>query len=101
MHGMFYSASSFNSDISKWDVSQVTTMEQMFYKASSFNGDISKWDVSKVTTMVDMFNGASSFSQTLCGAWQKSRADKARMFSGSSGKIVPCTITTTTPKGTK
>jgi len=54
--------------------------------------------VSKVTTMEGMFNGAKSFSKTLCGAWQKSTANKKDIFSGSSGMIM-CTTTTTTPKG--
>merc|ERR1719174_2316071 len=91
-------ADKFNGDISKWDVSSVTDMGYMFAEALSFNGDISKWDVSKVKQMGMIFYGAKSFSKTLCGAWQKSTAGKSNMFSGSSGKIM-CTTTTTTPKG--
>ena len=41
----------FNQDISSWDVSNVTTMNQMFYNAQSFNQDLSAWDVSNVTDM--------------------------------------------------
>ena len=33
--------------ISKWDVSKVTDMSDMFHMASSFNGDLSSWDVSQ------------------------------------------------------
>ena len=33
------------SGIEKWDVSNVTNMEGMFEKATSFNQDISDWDV--------------------------------------------------------
>jgi len=51
--------------------------------------------VSKVTNMGTMFFYAKAFSKTLCGAWQKSTANKDRMFSGSSGKI---TSMCTTPK---
>ena len=91
MHGMFYSASKFNSDISKWDVSRVTTMHAMFYSASQFNSDISKWDVSKVTDMKEMFYLASSFKQTLCGKWKTSTANKDKMLYGSPGKIGACT----------
>merc|ERR1719182_612028 len=87
MRYMFY-ASSFKGDLSKWDVSKVTTMEGMFQSAKSFNGDLSKWDVSRVTNMLRMFNGAKAFSQTLCGAWQKSTANKKDIFSGSSGKFM-------------
>ena len=87
MRSMFYEAKAFNGDISKWDVSRVTDMGYMFHVAEAFNGDISKWDVSRVTRMIDMFSRAVSFSQTLCGAWKDSKADKTNMFTGSNGKM--------------
>ena len=40
--------SDFNGNISKWDVSNVTSMEYMFFVCKSFNQDISSWDVSNV-----------------------------------------------------
>merc|ERR1712048_1068570 len=59
-----------------------------FTSGSSFNSDVSKWDVSRVTNMWRMFNEASSFNQTLCGeAWVNSKADKTDMFEGSPGSI--------------
>ena len=45
---MFFGASSFNSDLSNWDVSNVTNMSAMFKLASSFNQDLSEWNVSNV-----------------------------------------------------
>jgi surface protein len=66
MYGMFRDASSFNSNISNWNVSSVTDMGYMFYVASSFNSDISRWGIISVTDMRYMFEGASSFNQNLC-----------------------------------
>ena len=68
---MFNGAISFNSDISLWDTSNVTTMSSMFYKASSFNQDIGNWNVSKVTSMARMFNEADVFNQYI-GNWKTS-----------------------------
>ena len=49
--------STFNGDISGWDVSNVKTMEGMFAKSefTGENGDISGWDVSSVENMSGMF----------------------------------------------
>ena len=87
MHGMFSNANRFNSDISKWTVSSVTMFQGMFNTAEAFNRDLNLWDVSRATNLQNMFRNAKSFSQTLCGAWATSKADKTGMFAGSSGKI--------------
>ena len=87
MHGMFSQATHFNGDISKWTVSGVTSFQGMFDTAKTFNRDLNLWDVSRATNMRNMFYHAKSFSQTLCGVWATSKADKTGMFTGSSGKI--------------
>jgi surface protein len=66
MQNLFIGQSTFNSDISNWDVSSVIIMDGIFYGASSFNSNISRWNVGRVTTMKSMFYGASSFNQNLC-----------------------------------
>ena len=59
MSGLFSSThcsnAAFNSDISDWDVSSVTTFEGMFEGATSFNQDLSGWDTSSATNMDSMF----------------------------------------------
>ena len=79
----FSGATSFNSDISNWDTSNVTNMEGIFYGADAFNQDISQktvtgdgasytaWDTSSVTTMRNMFSGADAFNQPI-GSWDVS-----------------------------
>jgi surface protein len=84
MGGMFYKATSFNRDLSGWDVSQVTDVSQMFCDATSFNQDLSGWDVSQVTNMWYMFCGATSFNQDLSG-WDVSQViTMSQMFCGAT-----------------
>ena len=56
---MFHISTSFNSDVSSWDVSRVTNMYGMFYKAYAFDqsnlcSNGVSWDLSGVT-ITDMF----------------------------------------------
>jgi surface protein len=44
------------------NLSLVTSMEEMFSQATSFNQDLSAWDVSNVTNMNSLFSGASIFN---------------------------------------
>merc|ERR1711934_1022442 len=88
MRSMFSNSSAFNQDLSKRDVSAVTDMRSMFSRASTFNQDLSKWDASAVTDMRSMFFQAASFKRELCGvAWVNSKADKIDMFKDSPGSI--------------
>jgi surface protein len=73
--------STFNGDVSSWDVSKVTTMKSMFEGAAAFNGDLFSWDVSKVTASSD-FATDSALEET-----EKTLANKPEFPSVPS--IVP------------
>jgi surface protein len=60
--GLFINASSFNQDISGWNVSNVLYMYLMFSGATSFNQDISTWNMSNVVNTSNMFAGATAFN---------------------------------------
>ena len=66
-----YELGEFNGDISRWNVSNVTTMRGMFKAAQSFNQPIGDWNVSKVVDMCGMFARAISFNQPI-GDWNVS-----------------------------
>merc|ERR1712008_546812 len=65
----FNQATSFNNDISEWDVSQGTSFWSMFSGATTFNTDISQWDVSRGTDFEEMFEGATSFNCCSISEW--------------------------------
>jgi surface protein len=74
MSYMFQNASTFNSVISSWDVSNVLNMHIMFSGASIFNQPLNSWNVSSVTNMGYMFTGAFAFNQPL-NAWNVSAVE--------------------------
>jgi len=87
MSAMFFSATSFNQDVSSWTVSSVQNMDSMFDcsaastgTSSKFNnGDITNsqskslnsWNVLNVTNMSSMFASAKLFNQDI-GDWNVS-----------------------------
>ena len=70
MNNTFDGAEAFNQPLSSWNVSSVTNMQYMFRifsGTSTFNQDISSWNVSSVTNMDSMFENASVFDQDISG----------------------------------
>ena len=59
MQNMFSRTSSANPDVSRWDTSNVTNMQNMFSRATSVTPDMSQWDFSSVTNMSNMFLGVT------------------------------------------
>ena len=72
MKFLFNYNSTFNGDITGWNVSNVKDMSYMFSNASSFNQPISKWEFPNVENMSGMFSGATSFNQPI-GNWDVSK----------------------------
>ena len=70
-------AVSFNQPLNKWNVSNVKIMYRMFAGARSFNQPLNKWNVSKVRDMDAMFEGARSFNQPL-NNWNVSNRGRVR-----------------------
>ena len=73
----FAGCSQFNEeDISKWNVSNVTNMENMF-RCSRLNQPLNQWNVSKVTSIYRMFGDSRCFNQPL-NDWDVSRVTYMR-----------------------
>jgi surface protein len=58
----FFSFSIITKDISKWDVSKVTSLFATFKGASLFNSDVSNWATSQVTSLDQTFTRAAAFN---------------------------------------
>ena len=69
-------------------MSNVVNMASMFTRATSFNGDLSCWNVGQVRRMNAMFAYATSFDRQLGGAWATSTAEKHCMFNKSPGGTI-------------
>ena len=77
---MFSECDRFNSNISAWDVSNVTTMEGMFDGCNNFSGDLSWWDVSSVTSMLNMFRNCFTFNSNLSWWFTPNVTNMSNMF---------------------
>jgi surface protein len=81
---MFKDCSTFNVNISSWNVSSVTLMREMFRNATSFDFDLSNWEredssLSAVTSMAGMFRGATAFVSKLDG-WNINNVESLQEF---------------------
>ncbi len=80
MYGMFWDTVAFNQPLDSWDVSSVTTMHNMFFRNPVFNQPLNSWNTSSVTDMDGMFSHARSFNQPLDSWDVSSVTDMTGMF---------------------
>lgn len=83
MSDMFYYCTRFNgTEITQWDVSNVTNMDRMFRSANNFKPSptLNNWDVSNVTSMKEMFRAAYKFNQPIDNWNTANVTDMGSMF---------------------
>ena len=76
---MFWFATEFNQDLSKWDVTSNTSYMEMFRGAYSFNSDLSSWNTSAGVDFFGIFVGASSFNGDVT-TWDVSNVSRSAGF---------------------
>ena len=96
-----FGATSFNQDISNWDVGNANNLSNMFTNNPDFNQNLSSWNVNSNANLQRMFKNAPSFDQVLNGYyWLTHVGNQYEIFNGSSGSFGtlpdPITITIST-----
>ena len=82
--GAMFMFSSFNGDISSWNLINVTDIQSMFLFNTAFNQNIDSWNVSNITRMDSLFAETSAFNQSL-NSWQVGNvAVMSAMFANAS-----------------
>ena len=72
MNELYIGETVFNYNLSGWNVGNVTNMNSMFKNATEFNSDISDWNVDSVTNMESMIYGATKFNSNI-SVWDVTR----------------------------
>jgi surface protein len=75
-----------NEDVTKVDVSCINHMGKLFQNNSTFNQDISGWDVSNVTVMYGMFNNAIGFKNHDLSKWNVKKVQDHTSFFENVGE---------------
>jgi hypothetical protein len=93
MSDLFAYSSTFNEDISRWNLASVKTTRRMLHRAFAFEGhNFSNWNVASVTDMSNMFSSAKTFAQVLCWDDLHPHVILSQMFCDSQGSFDPnCT----------
>lgn len=90
MSGLFHLNNTFDGNISRWNVSNVTDMRQMFLESSftGNNGGLSDWNVSNVIDMEQMFD-ASNIECDLSKWKVNSKCNTDYMFDNTELEVNP------------
>ena len=70
-YGMFRKAESFNQPIGCWDVGSATYLSLMFYGATKFNQNLSKWDPNLKDSIPCNFADGAACGPTCGVSWYK------------------------------
>lgn len=70
MNSMFQDCRDFNCNLSEWNVNKVTNMEFMFFNCEYFDSDLKNWNVHNVINMDAMFCGCVKFKGDGLDNWK-------------------------------
>ena len=87
---LFDGASSLNSSVAHWDVSNITSMHAMFANTDSFDQSLATWNIESATDITDLFLNAgistSNYDATLL-SWSQQDVQPGLTFGGGSSRF--------------